>query len=123
MTGFLVLYWTAFALQTQFAVDLPSPLEEVWNSATPLIVGLGLGFVAGLYVGRWSVLIVAPTPLVPLGVLNLVGYSAPYHESTPPLSGWPWWVAAMAAPLVIGVLMRRRAFSPRTRSPGLLDRN
>jgi hypothetical protein len=117
----LALYWGLVALGSQFSFDLPGPLNDVWNSLAPIWIGAVLAFAVGVFVGQWRILIVAVTPLVVFGALQLAGHVAPWHEAGPPLTHWwetnGWWALfwEVVVPLSLGVLVRRKGLAPATR--------
>jgi hypothetical protein len=118
----LTLYWIAYALTTQFVVSFPEFGEPFWDSAAPLLVGIALAFVVGLYIGEWWALSAAVSPLIPLAMLQASDHIAPYGDETAPLAGWQWWLAATAIPLVIGVGLRKGLGPRPRRSPRTHDR-
>jgi hypothetical protein len=110
----LVVYWALFLLHAQGVFEA-APRGDVADAA--MVIALCLAFVVGVYVGRWSVLGLAATPVVVLGLLQWTGYIEPFHEPTPPLDGWRWWIAWCGVPLAFGVFIRRRALVPWPRPP------
>lgn len=108
----LALYWLVYALTTQFVVSVPRLVEPFSDSAAPLLLGIGVAFAVGLYVGEWWALAVAISPVLPLAALHVTGHIAPYGDETAPLAGWQWWLASIAIPLVIGVGIRKALGSP-----------
>jgi hypothetical protein len=109
----LVAYSAAAMLASQFSIHLPSVLNDLWYSAAPLVVGVALSFVVGLYVARWWLLLAALTPVAVLGALEIAGHRSPWHDSGPPLTqyGWfsvVWWdFWFFLLPIILGVSIRR----------------
>lgn len=69
----LVAYWALLTLGSQFAVDVPGGvLHDLWYSAVPFVLGWFAALGVGLYIARWWLLLAALTPVVVLGVLELV---------------------------------------------------
>jgi hypothetical protein len=118
----LALYWGLVALGSEFSFDLPRPLDDLWYSTAPILIGAVLAFAVGVYVGQWRILVVAVTPLVVFGALQLSGHVAPWHEAGPPLTHWwetnGWWPLfwELVFPLGLGVLVRRKGLAPATRT-------
>ena len=110
-------YWAALALATQFSFH---GLFNTFGELGPYLAGVVLTFVGGIYVGRWIVLLAAASAPLVLAALQLSGYMASYHEATPPLSGWGWWLALSAVPLALGVLIRKKGLTPPPRQPAPL---
>ena len=115
--GALVLYWGLLTLGGQFRIDPPGPLYDLWYSAGPVLAGAAAAFLAGLYVGRWALLLVAGVPPLVLGLLQLDGHVAPWHDTGPPLTYWwetgGWWVVfwSLTVPIGLGVLVRRKGLA------------
>jgi hypothetical protein len=112
----LVTYWAGTTLGSQFSIDPPGPIYDVWYSAAPLVVGAVLAFAVAVYVARWWVVLAAAVPILVLGGLELAGHTAPWHEAGPPLTRWleyGFWSVLMVyvpifvLPLVLGVAVRR----------------
>ena len=49
----LVTYWAVVTLGSQYSIDLPGFLDDVWGSGATGVAGFALGLGVGLYVGRW----------------------------------------------------------------------
>lgn len=117
----LAVYWGLVALGSQFAFDPPGLLYDMWYSVAPSLIGAVLAFVVGLFVGQWRILVVAVTPLLVFGALQIGGHVVPWHDAGPPLSDWwqanGWWALfwELVFPLGLGVLVRRRGLTPATR--------
>ncbi len=109
----LVTYWLVVTLGSQFSIDLPGLLDDVWGSGAPGVAGFALGLGVGLYVGRWWVVFAALTPYAVLGALELAGHVAPWHDAGPPLTQYPlqflFWTLVWfyVLPIAFGVLVRR----------------
>lgn len=109
----LVIYWAALMLGSQFTLDPPGVLYDVWYSAVPLVFGWLFAFGVALYIARWWVLLAALTPILVLGVLELAGHRSPWHDPGPPLTQYGWWFVFWSLfwffvlPLLLGVSIRR----------------
>ena len=108
-----VLYWAVVVAGSQFAIQPPWVLHDVWYSGAPWVVGMIGAVGVGLFVARWWVLVAAITPVAVLGALEVSGHRSPWHDSGPPLTqyGWghvAWWLFWLfVLPLLIGVAVRR----------------
>ena len=112
----LVTHWTAITIGSQFAVSPPGALYDMWYSVAPAIGGLALSFAAGAYIGRWWAVLAGFAPLAALGVLELSGHVAPWHDAGPPLTqlvdyGLWYFVSTVVAfwllPIAAGVALRK----------------
>lgn len=114
VAALVAAYWATLTLAVQLDFE---PLFDLLGSFAPYALGVVLGFVVGIYVGRWLLLVAAAAAPLALAGLQLSGYVASYHEATPPLSGWEWWLVLCAVPLAFGVLVRKRGLTPSPRPP------
>ena len=96
-----------YELEAQRALEfLPLEIRQFFHGDTSTTVGF-VGLVAlGLYVGGWWALGAAALPLLPLTLLQVQEYRAPYHEAQPPLAGWSSLIVILGVPIALGLLLR-----------------
>lgn len=112
----LATYWAAVSAGGQHSLSPPGALYDLWYSAAPLIVGVVLSLACGFSIGRWWAVLAGLAPLATLGVLELLGHVAPWHESGPPLTrlfayGLPFALSTILVfwigPIAAGVALRK----------------
>jgi hypothetical protein len=101
------VYWAAYQFQAERALErLPYEVREYLMSDLAAAIGFGALLGVGIYVGRWWSLAAAAIPVLPLGLLQLTGHLAPYHEGGRPLEDWQLLVLILATPIAVGVIAR-----------------
>jgi hypothetical protein len=106
--GAIGVYWTAYEFQVQRALGaLPQAVRDVFMSDASVVIGFAGLVLVGVYVGRWWSLVAAGVPIAALGLLQLTGHVAPYHEGGRPLEDWEILILILAIPIGVGVLARK----------------
>jgi hypothetical protein len=120
----LAAYWGLWALAAERVFgEAPWIRDFIYEDAF-FIVGVVAAIVVAGYVGRWSVLLLALTPIGVWAGLEAAGHVAPYHEAEPPFTKFletnGWWPVLWlyVVPLVLGVILRKGMTPwPRPSSP------
>ena len=109
-----------FAISMDYTVFLLVTAREHWDrthdAKEAAIGGLAHSLAAGAYIGRWWAVLAGFAPLAALGVLELSGHVAPWHDAGPPLTqlvdyGLWYFVSTVVAfwllPIAAGVALRK----------------
>jgi hypothetical protein len=125
----LAVYWALWALAAERVFGEPPWLHGFIYDDAFFILGVVAAIIVAAYVGHWSVLLLAVTPVGVWAGLEAAGHVAPYHEAEPPFTKFVesngWWPVfwLYMVPLALGVILRKgmtpwpRPNAPRAQLP------